>query len=125
MGIKIRKTTDSKKVIRFKRKRRIRANLSGSKSKPRLAVFKSNAHIYAQLIDDEAGVTLASASTLEKSAGGKLKCNLISAKAIGQVIAKKALEKKIDHVVFDRAGYLYHGKVKAFADAAREAGLKF
>ncbi|MBI2605237.1 MAG: 50S ribosomal protein L18 [Deltaproteobacteria bacterium] len=125
MGIKIRKTTDSKKVIRFKRKRRIRANLFGSKAKPRLAVFKSNAHIYAQLIDDESGVTLAAASTLGKSAGGGLKCNLASAKTIGQIIAKKALEKKIDRVVFDRSGYLYHGKIKAFADAAREAGLKF
>ena len=125
MGIKIRKTTDSKKATRFKRKRRIRATLSGNKAKPRLSVFKSNANIYAQLIDDEAGITLASASTLGKAAGGGLKCNLTSAKTIGQMIAKKALEKKIDHVVFDRAGYLYHGKIKALADAAREAGLKF
>jgi len=125
MATKIRKHTDAKKVVRFKRKKRIRSTLAGSAQKPRLAVFKSNAHLYIQLIDDEAGRTLVSASTLETDTKGKVRCNLEGAKAIGSLIARRAAEKKISEVVFDRAGYIYHGKIKALADAAREAGLKF
>lgn len=125
MATKIRKHTDNKKIVRFKRKKRIRSKVNGTATQPRLAVFKSNSHLYAQLIDDETGKTLASASTLEKEQKGKARSNLTGAKAVGQLIAKRALDKKIDHVVFDRAGYIYHGKIKALADAAREAGLKF
>lgn len=125
MATKVRKHTDAKKVIRFKRKKRIRSNVGGTAEKPRFAVFRSNTHLYAQLIDDERGTTLVSASTLEKDQKGKLRNNLSGAKTVGEMIAKRAIEKKIDRVVFDRSGYLYHGKIKALADAAREAGLKF
>lgn len=126
MATKIRKHTDSKKIIRFKRKKRIRAKLDGNSAKPRLVIFKSNSNIYAQLIDDENKVTLIAASTLEEAnAKSGMKSNIESAKKIGELIAKRALEKKIDKAVFDRAGYIYHGKVKALAEAAREAGLKF
>ena len=125
MATKIRKHTDSKKSIRFKRKKRIRSRVEGTADKPRLAVFKSNTHLYVQIIDDGRGVTLVSASTLEKANKGKVKNNLTGAKELGALLAQKAQQKKIDCVVFDRAGYLYHGKVKALADAAREAGLKF
>lgn len=125
MATKVRKHTDSKKIIRFKRKRRIRARVNGTAGQPRFAVFKSNTHIYAQLIDDESGATIVAASTLEKDLRGKNRSNLEGAKAIGSLLAQRALAKKIDQVVFDRAGYIYHGKIKALADAAREAGLKF
>jgi large subunit ribosomal protein L18 len=125
MATKIRKHTDAKKAVRFKRKRRIRSNVFGTAEKPRFAVFKSNTHIYAQLIDDDKGTTLVSASSLEKEQRGSTRSNLTGAKTIGALLAKRAKDKKIDHVVFDRAGYIYHGKVKALADAAREAGLKF
>ena len=125
MATKIRKHTDVKKSIRFKRKRRIRSKVQGTAVKPRLCIFKSNANLYVQLIDDESGKTLLSASTLEKAQKGKFKNNLEGAKAVGSLIADKAKQNKIETVVFDRAGYIYHGKVKALADAAREAGLKF
>lgn len=125
MATKIRKHTSEKKIIRFKRKKRIRSTLDGSNDKPRLAVFKSNTNIYVQLIDDTTGKTILSASSLEKGSKGKSKCNMATAKSIGQLIAQRAKEKKIDKVVFDRAGYLYHGKIKALAEAAREAGLVF
>jgi large subunit ribosomal protein L18 len=125
MATKIRKHTDQKKVVRFKRKKRIRAGVFGTAEKPRLAVFKSNSNLYVQLIDDEKGTTMASVSTLEKENRGKLKANLEGAKTLGQLIAQRASQKKIQHAVFDRSGYIYHGKVKALADAAREAGLKF
>lgn len=125
MATKIRKHTDTKKVIRFKRKKRIRSKVNGSARQPRLAVFKSNSHMYAQLVDDNKGVTLVAASTLEKAQSGKLSSNLEGAKTVGRLLAERALQKKIDHVVFDRSGYIYHGKIKALADAAREAGLKF
>lgn len=103
---------------------RVREKISGTPERPRLNVYKSNANIYAQVIDDVNGVTLAQASTLEKSndAHGS---NVESAKTIGKLIAEKAIEKGIENVVFDRSGYIYHGKVKALAEAAREAGLKF
>ena len=125
MATKIRKHTDSKKLIRFKRKKRIRSRVSGSAEQPRLAVFKSNTHMYAQLIDDNKGITLVSASTLEKEQGEKLTSNLNGAKAVGKLLAERALKKKIERVVFDRSGYIYHGKIKVLADAAREACLKF
>lgn len=125
MATKVRKHTDEKKVIRFKRKRRIRGNLFGTHEMPRFAVFKSNANLYVQLIDDAKGTTLVAASTSEKETRGKMKNTREGAKALGQLIAQRALEKKIARVVFDRSGYLYHGKIKTLADAAREAGLKF
>lgn len=125
MGSKVRKHTNPKKIVRFKRKRRIRATLAGTAERPRLAVFKSAAHLYVQLVNDDAHVTVASASTVEKTNRGKVGNNIEGAKTLGQLIAKRAAEKKIKAVVFDRSGYIYHGKVKALADAAREAGLQF
>jgi large subunit ribosomal protein L18 len=103
---------------------RIRRKVKGTTERPRLAVFRSVAHIYAQLIDDSQGRTIVSASSVEKAAktsGG----NVAAAKAIGKTIAERAKEKGIKRVVFDRGGYQYHGRVKALADAAREAGLEF
>lgn len=114
---------------RKKRHYRLRRNLSGTASRPRLAVFKSNKYIYAQLIDDVKGHTLASASTMDeamvKAEGLKSKSNIDAAKCVGTQVAKKAKALGIEEVVFDRGGYIYHGKVAALADAAREAGLKF
>jgi large subunit ribosomal protein L18 len=103
---------------------RIRRKLQGTSARPRLAVFRSLAHIYAQVIDDSKGVTVASASSAEKSSSVK-GGNLEGAKAIGKTVAERAKEKGINKVVFDRGGYIYHGRVKALADAAREAGLEF
>ena len=119
----------SRAFARQKRHYKMRRNLSGTALRPRLSVFKSNKHIYAQIIDDDAGCTLASASTMDvafvKESALKSTSNLDAAKAIGTEVAKKAIAKGIETIVFDRAGYVYHGKVKAIADAAREAGLKF
>jgi large subunit ribosomal protein L18 len=117
----------SKEQSRIKRHQRIRKRLQGTGEKPRLSVYKSLNHIYAQLIDDTAGKTLLSSSTLEKEIRTALKHggNLEAAKRVGASLAQKALGKKITTVVFDRAGYRYHGCVKALADAAREQGLKF
>ena len=113
-----------KKEIRNRIHRRIRRKLSGTAERPRLAVFRSVAHIYAQLIDDAQGTTLVSASSVDK--GGKTSGgNVTAAKAIGKLVAERAKEKGIKSVVFDRGGYQYHGRVKALADAAREAGLEF
>src|SRR5438309_1441338 len=115
---------EEKKEIRARVHRRIRRKLAGTTERPRLAVFRSVAHIYAQVIDDSAGKTLVSASSVGKSSkasGG----NLGAAKAIGKLVAERAKEKGISSVVFDRGGYLYHGRVKALADAARAAGLEF
>src|SRR5260370_16089240 len=103
---------------------RIRRKVSGTEARPRLAVFKSLKHVYAQLIDDASGNTIASASTREKDAGSK-GANAAAAKAVGVLIAKKAKDKGITRVVFDRGGYLYHRNIKALADAARENGLEF
>ncbi len=125
MSTKIHKQTSEKKVVRFKRKLRIRSTLSGSAEKPRMAVFKSNQNIYVQLVDDVRGVTLLAASTKDKELKGKARSNLAGAKEVGALIASRAQAKSITAVVFDRAGYIYHGKIKALADAAREAGLKF
>ena len=118
---------ESRQEVRVKKHKRIRNRFSGTAQRPRLAVFRSNNHMYAQIIDDTAGNTLVSASTLEKEIGAELeKTNNVEAAAyIGTVIAKRALEKGIKQVVFDRGGFLYHGKIAALADAARAAGLEF
>ena len=125
MATKIRKCTSEKKVIRFKRKKRIRGHLSGTLTRPRLAVFRSNSNIYAQIIDDERGVTIVAASTCEKDNKNAGKSNIAGAQLVGKLIAERALAKQIKAVVFDRSGYLYHGKIKGLADSAREAGLLF
>ena len=109
---------------RLKRHRRVRRKISGTAQRPRLNVFRSNKHIYAQLIDDVNGVTLASASTMDKGFEGN-GGNKEAASKVGQAIAKAAAEKNIEEAVFDRGGYLYHGRVKELADGARESGLKF
>ena len=119
----------SRNAVRQRVHQRIRAKVRGTADRPRLNVYRSVNHIYAQVIDDLAGVTLVSASTVEgrkgqkgaKTSGG----NLASAKEIGKTIAQRAKEKGVKKVVFDRGGYLYHGRIKALADAAREAGLEF
>ncbi len=107
--------------------RRIRRKLSGSSKRPRLCVYRSLNHIYAQIVDDAEGKTLVAASTVEKEVRGALKSagNIKAAKTVGKVVAERAKAKGIESVVFDRGGYLYHGRIKALADAAREAGLKF
>ncbi len=115
----------SRNLARKARHDRLRKKLSGTSATPRLNVFRSNSNIYAQIIDDTTGTTLVSASTLDKDLNLKGVCNVESATKVGEAVAKKALDKKITNVVFDRGGYKYHGKVKALAEAAREAGLKF
>lgn len=119
--------TSEKLISRLKRKTRIRKRFEGTPDRPRLSVFRSAAHIYAQIIDDQKGHTLVTASTLDtefKEAGIK-GGNKAAAAAIGKLIGKRALEKGIAKVVFDRNGFLYHGRVKALSDGAREAGLNF
>ncbi|KJS16756.1 MAG: 50S ribosomal protein L18 [Peptococcaceae bacterium BRH_c4b] len=112
--------------LRAKRQGRVRNKISGTSQRPRLNIFRSLNNIYAQLIDDENGVTLASASTLSPELKGKLSGgNKEAAKAVGGLIAKNALDKGVNRVVFDRAGYIYHGRVKELAEAAREGGLEF
>ena len=125
MATKIRRKTSQKQVVRFKRKRRIRASIEGTAERPRLSVFRSNQHLYAQLVDDAKGHTLVAASTLEESLREKVGGSVEGAKTLGNLVAKRALAKNISKVVFDRSGYLYHGKIKALADAAREGGLQF
>ena len=117
----------SRAEVRAKKHRRLRHHLAGTADRPRLAVFRSNSHMYAQVIDDTVGNTLVSASTLEKEVKSELeKTNNVEAAAyLGTVIAKRALDKGIKTVVYDRGGFIYQGKIKAFADAAREAGLEF
>ena len=117
----------SRSEVRMKKHRRMRNRFSGTAERPRLAVFRSNNHMYVQIIDDTVGNTLVSASTLQKDVKAELeKTNNVEAAAhLGTVIAKKALEKGITTVVFDRGGFIYQGKIKALADAAREAGLDF
>ena len=118
---------ESRQEVRVKKHMRIRNRFSGTAERPRLAVFRSNNHMYAQIIDDTVGNTLVSASTLEKEIKAELeKTNNVDAAAyLGTVIAKRALEKGIKEVVYDRGGFIYQGKIAALADAAREAGLKF
>jgi len=117
----------SRSKAREKRHYRLRHHLSGVPDRPRLAVFRSNNHIYAQIIDDIAGHTIAAASTMEKSIAANCKntSGKEAARIVGEAVAKKAIEKGINTVVFDRAGYIYHGRVQALAEAAREAGLQF
>jgi len=115
----------SKDKVRRRVHERIRTRLSGTSERPRLNVYRSLNHIYAQVIDDSSGKTIASASTSGKKSGKKTGGNVASAKEIGKTIAQRAKEKGIKKVVFDRGGYLYHGRIKALADAAREAGLEF
>jgi large subunit ribosomal protein L18 len=114
---------DSKNQIRLRIHRRIRRRVKGTEVRPRLAVFRSVKHIYAQVIDDAKGRTVVAASSTEKSGGNG--GNVAGAKAIGKLVAERAKDKGIKAVVFDRGGYQYHGRVKALADAAREAGLEF
>ena len=117
----------SRASVRTKKHRRMRHHIVGTAQRPRLAVFRSNNHMYAQIIDDTVGKTLVSASTLQKDVKAELEqTNTVAAAAyLGTVIVKKAVEAGIEEVVFDRGGFVYHGKIKALADAAREAGLKF
>ena len=117
----------SRSEIRRKKHLKLRNRFSGTTQRPRLAVFRSNNHMYAQIIDDTVGKTLVSASTLQKDVKAQLENtdDVAAAAYLGTVIGKKAVEAGIEEVVFDRGGYIYHGKVKALADAAREAGLKF
>lgn len=118
---------ESRQLVRAKKHMKIRNRFSGTAERPRLAVFRSNNHMYAQIIDDTVGNTLVSASTFEKEIKAELeKTNNVDAAAyLGTVIAKRAIEKGIKEVVFDRGGFIYQGKVAALADAAREAGLEF
>ncbi len=117
----------SRAQVREKKHRRLRHHIAGTSERPRLAVFRSDKHIYAQIIDDSTGKTLVAASTVEKDIKSELEKtnNVAAASYVGSVIGKKALEAGIEEVVFDRGGYIYHGKVQALAEAAREAGLKF
>jgi large subunit ribosomal protein L18 len=114
-------TQTKRNEIRKRIHDRIRRKIAGTSERPRLNVYRSMNHIYAQVIDDAAGVTIASASTIKSKTGG----NVAAAKEIGKTIAERAKEKGVTKVVFDRGGYLYHGRIKALADAAREAGLEF
>ena len=118
---------ESRSKVRVKKHMKLRNRFSGTAERPRLAVFRSNNHMYAQIIDDTVGNTLVSASTVQKEVKAELeKTNNVDAAAyLGKVIAKKALDKGITTVVFDRGGFIYQGKIKALADAAREAGLEF
>jgi large subunit ribosomal protein L18 len=119
------KVFDSR-AARARRHRRIRRYLSGTPARPRLCVFRSMKHIYAQVIDDSRGVTLAAASTVDKGLRGSLDGAKIGrARAVGELVAKRAIEVGVEKVVFDRGGYQYHGRVKALADGARAAGLSF
>lgn len=119
--------TKTRRISRLKRQRRIRKNIRGTQQRPRLSVFRSSDHIYAQVIDDVQGHTIASASSLDKEfadAGVKGGCRE-GAATVGKIVGKRALDKGIKKVVFDRNGFLYHGRVKALSDGAREAGLQF
>ncbi|QAY67872.1 50S ribosomal protein L18 [Paenibacillus protaetiae] len=120
-------TKGDKNKARLKRHLRVRKKINGSAARPRLSVFRSSKHIYAQLIDDVQGVTLASASTADKELAAQIGNggNVESARKVGQLIAERAKAKGVTEVVFDRGGYLYHGRIQALADAAREAGLEF
>ena len=117
----------SRSEVRVKKHTRLRNRFAGTAERPRLAVFRSNNHMYAQIIDDTVGNTLVASSTAEKAVKAELKYtdNVEAAAYVGTLVAKRALEKGINTVVFDRGGFIYHGKVKALADAAREAGLEF
>ena len=115
----------SRGAARTKRHARIRLHLEGSAERPRLAVFRSNSHIYAQVIDDASGRTLATASTVEKELRGSKQTKTEEAAVVGRLVAERAKSAGVGQVVFDRAGFRYHGRIKSLADAAREAGLEF
>ena len=117
----------TKEAIRTRIHRRIRKRMTGTAERPRLAIFRSQAHIYAQVINDETGTTLCTASSLDEVLKKDLKrgATVNAAKAVGKLIADRAKEKSVERVVFDRGGFLYHGRIKALADAAREGGLQF
>ncbi|MBF0257814.1 MAG: 50S ribosomal protein L18 [Desulfamplus sp.] len=119
--------TSEKYISRIKRKKRIRKKMTGTEERPRMSIFKSAGHIYAQVINDIQGNTIVSASTLDKefTDTGKKGGNKEAAITIGKIVAKRALDKGVTKVVFDRNGFLYHGRVKALSDGAREAGLQF
>ncbi|SFU68995.1 50S ribosomal protein L18 [Alicyclobacillus macrosporangiidus] len=118
---------EDRNLARKRRHLRVRKRIEGTPARPRLNVYRSNKHIYAQVIDDEHGHTLVSASTLDKELRGEVEngATVEAARKVGELVAKRALEKGVKTVVFDRGGYLYHGRVRALADAAREAGLEF
>jgi large subunit ribosomal protein L18 len=122
MKLKVRKHTGERKANRLKKKIRIRKTVKGTDERPRLVVFRSSTHMYAQVVNDVSGTTLASASSLKMKDTGS---GLEQAKAVGLAVAKAALSHNIKNVVFDRNGFIYHGRVKALADAAREGGLNF
>jgi large subunit ribosomal protein L18 len=115
----------SRGAARQKRHERIRLQMAGSAERPRLAVFRSNSHIYAQVIDDATGRTLATASTVEKELRGSKSTKTEEASVVGRLVAERAKSAGVEQVVFDRAGFRYHGRIKSLADAAREAGLEF
>lgn len=125
MSSKIRRKTSEKLKVRMKRRSRIRARVAGTADRPRLSIFRSNRNLFVQLIDDVSATTVLAASSLDDDFSSKSGTNIEGAKSLGALVAKRALAKKIDKVVFDRSGYLYHGRVKALADAAREGGLQF
>ncbi|MCP3742261.1 50S ribosomal protein L18 [Rossellomorea sp. BNER] len=118
-------TKPDKNKVRKKRHARVRSKITGTEARPRLNVYRSNKNIYAQLIDDVNGVTIVSASSVDKEAGLDSTGNVDAAVKVGELVAKRAVEKGLKSVVFDRGGYLYHGRVKALAEAARENGLEF
>ena len=125
MSSKIRRKTSEKLKVRMKRRSRIRARVAGTADRPRMSIFRSNRNLFVQLIDDVSSTTVVAASSLDDDFSSKSGTNIEGAKSLGALVAKRALAKKIDKVVFDRSGYLYHGRVKALADAAREGGLQF
>src|SRR5690625_761195 len=118
-------TKPSRNAVRKRIHKRVRKNISGTEERPRLNVYRSNKNIYAQLIDDEKRITLVSANTNEKDLNIESKSDVAAAEQIGKLVAERAIEKGYKSVVFDRGGYIYHGRVKALAEAAREAGLDF
>jgi large subunit ribosomal protein L18 len=120
-------STNPRSAARIKRQARIRKKIKGTPQRPRLSVFRSAKHVYAQVIDDAAGATLATASSVEKDfkAQDKFESKRAAAAYVGKMVAQRALDKGIQQVVFDRNGFLYHGRIKAISDGAREAGLKF
>ena len=124
MSKKISKKVSISERNRMRRRTKIRSKIFGTPARPRISIFRSNTGIYAQLIDDEAKVTLAAASTMSKELKGKIKNNIDGAKTVGELLAKLAVKKSVKEAVFDRSGYLYHGKVKALADGIRAGGLK-
>jgi large subunit ribosomal protein L18 len=116
---------NTRREVRHAIHRRIRTKINGTSERPRLAVFRSLNHIYAQVVDDSRGVTLASAATTEPAFKGRTGGNIAAAREVGKLIAERAKEKGVKGVVFDRGGYIYHGRVRGLAEAAREAGLEF